>query len=75
MEISTCALINHIVLNNTKKSKSSKYCENSNDLKHPTATPIITSMSIPTQVRDRKVVLGEICLSCDAAKLQMLYLI
>ena len=46
MEISTCALINHIVLNNTKESKSSKHCENSNDLKHPTATPIITSMSI-----------------------------
>ena len=46
--------------------------QNSNDLKNPTALPIVPSASVPTQVRDCKVVLEYISLSCDAAKLQML---
>ena len=68
MNISTCALIKQIVQNNIKKPKSSKHCKNSNDLKNPTATPIICSVSIPTQVRDYKVVLEDVSLSCGAAK-------
>ena len=47
-------------------------CKNSNDLKTPTAAPIVRSVSIPTQVRDCKEVLEEISLSCGAAKLKML---
>ena len=75
MDISTCALTKHIVLNNIKKSKSLKHCENSNDLKNQTVTTIIPSVSIPTQVTNCKVVLEDISLSGGAAKLQMLYLI
>ena len=75
MDILTCALTKHIILNNINKSKSSNHCENSNDLINPTATPIISSLSIPTQVRDCKVVLEDISFSCGASKLQMLNLI
>ena len=45
MDILTCALIKHIILNNINKSKSSNHCENSNDLINPKATPIIPSLS------------------------------
>ena len=72
MDIFTCALIKHIILNNVNKSKSLNHCENSNDLINPTATPIIPSVSIATQVRDCKVVLEDISLSCGAGKLKML---
>ena len=72
MDILTCALLKHIVLNNINKSNSSKHCENSNDLKNSTAASIIPSTSILAQVRDCKVVLEDISLSCGAAKLQML---
>ena len=72
MDILTCALLKHIVLNNINKSNLSKHCENSNDLKNSTAAPITPSTSILTQVRDCKVVLEGISLSCGAAKLQML---
>ena len=75
MDILSCALIKHIILNNINKSKSWNHCENSNDLINPTGTPIISSLSIPAQVRDCKVVLEDISLSCRAAKLQMLDLI
>ena len=72
MDILTCALLKHIVLNNINKSNLSKHCENSNDLKNSTAAPIIPSTSIPMQIRDCKVVLEDISWSCGAAKLQML---
>ena len=72
MDILTCVLKIHIVLNNINKSKLLNYCENSNDLINPTATAI-PSVSIPTQVKSCKVVLEDISLSCGAAKLQMLY--
>ena len=75
MDILTSALIKHIILNHINKSKSSNHCEISNDLINPTATPIISSVSIPTRVRDCKVVLEEISLPCGATKLQMLDLI
>ena len=72
MDIFTCALIKHIILNNVNKSKSLNHCENSNDPINPTASPIIPSVSIATQVRDCKVVLEDISLSCGAGKLKML---
>ena len=75
MDILTCALTKHIILNNINKSKSLNHCEILNDLINPTAIPIISSVSIPTQVRDCKVVLEDISLSCGAAKLQMLVLL
>ena len=75
MDILTCALIKHIILNYIHKSESSNHCENSNDLINPTANPIISSVSFPTQVRDSKVVLEDISLFCGAAKLQILDLI
>ena len=75
MDILTCALTNHIILNNINKSKSWNHCQISNELINPTATPITSSVSIRTQVRDCKVVLEEISLTCGAAKLQMLDLI
>ena len=75
MDILTCALTNHIILNNINKSKSWNHCQISNDLINPTATPITSSVSIPIQVRDCKVVLEEISLTCGAAKLQLLDLI
>ena len=75
MDILTCALTKHIILNNINKSKSLNHCEISNDLINPTTIPIISSVSIPTQVRDCKVVLEDISLTCGAAKLQMLDLI
>ena len=75
MVILTCALTKHIILNNINKSKPSNHCEISNDLINPTAIPITPSVSIPTQVKDCKVVLEDISLTCGAAKLQMLDLI
>ena len=72
MDILTCALLKHIVLNKINKSNLLKHCENSKDLKNAIAGPIIPSMSILTKVRDCKVVLEDISLSCGAAKLQML---
>ena len=72
MDILTFALLKHIVLNNINKSNLLKHCENSNDLKNSTAAPIVPSTSILTQVRDCKVVLEGISLSCGAAKLQIL---
>ena len=59
-------------MNNINKSNLSKHCENWNDLKNSTAAPIIPSTSILTQVRNCKVVLEDISLSCGAAKLQTL---
>ena len=75
MNILTCALMKHIILNHINKSNSSSHCEISNDLINPTATAIISSVPIPTQVRDCKVVLEDISLSCVATKLRMLDLI
>ena len=49
-----------------------KHCENSNNLKDSTAAPSIQCTFILIQVRDCKVVLEDISLSCGAAKLQML---
>ena len=49
-----------------------KHCGNSNDLRKQTSTPFAPSMSISTQLKDCKVVLEDISLSCGAAKLQML---
>ena len=75
MDILTCAITKHIILNNINKSKSLNHCEISNDLINPTAISIISSVSIPAQVRDCNVVLEDISLICGAAKLQMLDLI
>ena len=75
MDIFTCALIKHEILNHINKSNSSNYPEISNDQINPTATAIISSVPIPTQVRDCKVVLEDISLSCGATKLRMLDLI
>ena len=72
MDILICALLKHIVLNNINQSNLSKQCENSNDLKNLTAAPVVSSVSIRTEVRNCKVVLEDICLSCSAAKFQML---
>ena len=72
MDILTCVFLKNKFLNNINKSKSSKHCENLNDLKNPTAAPIVPSVPIPTQVRDCKVLLENNSLSCGGAKLQML---
>ena len=72
MDILTCTILKRIVLNNINKSNLSKHCKNLNDLKNSTAAPIVPPTSILTQVRDCKVVLEDIYLSCGAPKLQML---
>ena len=66
MGIFTCASLKHIVLNNINKSNLSKHCKNSNDLKNSTAAPIVSSVSVLTQIRDCKAVLEDISLSCGA---------
>ena len=63
MEISTYAIIKHIVLNNINKSKSLKIERIQMIQKNATATLIIPSVSIPTQVRNCKVVLEDISFS------------
>ena len=72
MDLLTCAFILPIVLNDLVNSKSLKHCGNSTDFQKETSIPFFPSVSFSTQLKDWKVVLGDISFSCGTAKFQIL---